>query len=301
MTARVPLPEPLDRRPFTVSEGHAAGLGDKRMRGRDLTIPFRGVRIASSVAPADTKADFPLFVEAAAAMLPTTSAFSHVTAARLLGLPLPFEWAVEEGIHVMCANKDAGSRHRGIVRHRGLENRRTVTVTTGIDATDPPSTWADLAGFLGRDDLIVLGDAVIGPGRPRSTTDLHASARAGMRHRRRLLAALEEIRPGSASPMETRLRLLLTRAGIPGPLLNADLTDADGEWLACVDLYWPAARLVVEFDGDVHRVTRDQWQKDLRRRRLLTESAYHVVVLSGDDVTRTPQHTIDLVRRGLGY
>jgi hypothetical protein len=40
-----PLPLDLGDRPFRTSEGLAAGVSRKRMRGQDLWTPTRGVRI----------------------------------------------------------------------------------------------------------------------------------------------------------------------------------------------------------------------------------------------------------------
>ena len=53
--------------------------------------------------------------------------------------------------------------------------------------------------------------------------------------------------------METRLRWLFIDAGLPRPRAQVDLYDADGDLIARADLYYPAARLVNEFDGGNHK------------------------------------------------
>jgi hypothetical protein len=47
---RVPLPVPLDVEPFSVAVAHSNGIGEGRLRGKDLVRPFWGVR--SHVDPA---------------------------------------------------------------------------------------------------------------------------------------------------------------------------------------------------------------------------------------------------------
>jgi hypothetical protein len=121
-----------------------------------------------------------------------------------------------------------------------------------------------------------------------------------MRGRLRALAALGEIREGSASPMETLARLLFVRAGLPEPQLNADILDRGGRWLACVDLYWPGSQLVVEYDGDLHRVDRDQWQADIRRRRRIEAAGYRFVVMTANDLGPGARALVRLVRDLLG-
>jgi hypothetical protein len=41
------LPAALKATPFTVAQGLSLGLGPKRLRGRDLERPFRGIRVAA--------------------------------------------------------------------------------------------------------------------------------------------------------------------------------------------------------------------------------------------------------------
>jgi hypothetical protein len=207
-----------------------------------------------------------------------------LTAARLLGLPVPGPWQVGEPLHVIRPTGGSAIRRPGVIGHRGLESRTIERTSGGLPVTSAPDTWADLAIRLPLDWLIVVGDAVVAHGTRYCVADLAGVARPRMRGRLRALAALEEIRPGSASPMETLARLLLVRGGLPEPQLNADILDRGGRWLACVDLYWPDSRIVVEYDGDLHRTDRTRWQADIRRRRRIEAAGYRVVLLTADDL-----------------
>nr|WP_257910036.1 hypothetical protein [Janibacter limosus] len=102
---------------------------------------------------------------------------------------------------------------------------------------------------------MVLGDAVA-----KRLDSLDAledgAARAGT-YGRRVREALRWIRVGSASPMETRSRVLCLRGGLPEPELNAPIHDADGGWLVDGDLVWREAKVPGEY----------RWGAPLRRLR----------------------------------
>ena len=55
----------------------------------------------------------------------------------------------------------------------------------------------------------------------------------------------------SASPPESWVRVACARAGLPAPVPQFVVLEA-GEFLGCVDLAWPEARLIVEYEGAYH-------------------------------------------------
>ena len=96
--------------------------------------------------------------------------------------------------------------------------------------------------------------------------------------------------------METRLRWLLLRAGLPTPEVQTDLRDADGRLICRADLYYPAARLVVEYDGANHR---ERLVEDNRRQNLLMDAGYALLRFTAADINRQPEVVETLVRRAL--
>src|SRR5699024_1855798 len=77
--------------------------------------------------------------------------------------------------------------------------------------------------------------------------------------------AFELIRPGTDSPRETWLRLLLIRAGLPEPRVNARIS-ADGEIPERFgDLVYRRERVVVEYEGAHHSESRTSYLSDIRR------------------------------------
>ena len=141
----------------------------------------------------------------------------------------------------------------------------------GLPVVAPADTWADLGEFVGPgrpvglDDLIVAGDAVanlVG-----GTEPLRRAVERRVRPRGKvtLTYAIPRIRVGSWSPMETRSRLMVMRAGLPEPLLNEDVVSHSGLWLGCGDLVWLEQRVVGEYQGvEFHSRLRDQRHDGVR-------------------------------------
>jgi hypothetical protein len=98
------------------------------------------------------------------------------------------------------------------------------------------------------------------------------------------------------SPMETRLRWLLIQAGLPRPQVQAELSDASARLLGRVDLYYPEARLAVEYDGGYHR---ERMVEDNRRQNLLISSGYRVLRFTAADIHNRTDVVIAQVRAAL--
>lgn len=104
--------------------------------------------------------------------------------------------------------------------------------------------------------------------------------------RMRLLAPLAA---PAESPMETRLRWLLIQAGLPRADVQATLRDGAARFVGRVDLYYPEARLVLEYDGGNHR---DRLVEDNRRQNLLLNAGYRLLRFTAADIYGTPDVVI---------
>ena len=85
-------------------------------------------------------------------------------------------------------------------------------------------------------------------------------------------------------------------AGLPVPLLNHELRDASGAFVARIDLAYPHARVALEYEGDIHRVDRSTWQKDIRRRERVEDLGWRMIRVTADDL-RVSGELIRRVRR----
>src|SRR5690606_20307337 len=185
----------------------------------------------------------------AAAMPAGQYAYSHITATALSGLALPSSLENQEDLDLLWPTTRGRVRREGCHGHRGLETRRVVTI--GGDAvTDLADTWCDVGEALHRgltrDDLVIVADQTITTRDPSRTGKgvrlLRSRLASRVRPRGKVLlsGALDLVRPGSKSPMETRARLMFGRAGLPEPELNVEVMfDGEGAgWMLEGDFVW---------------------------------------------------------------
>ena len=169
----------------------------------------------------------------------------------------------------------------------------------GLRLVAPVDTWVDLAAVLPRDELVVVGDAIVARNEellPELRRRLQEAK--GRRGVARAAEALELIRPSCWSPMESRARLIFADGGLPEPELNAEVHDAAHTWIATVDFVWRDQRVIVEYDGAVHD-DMVQSRLDVVRRRQLRAEGWTVIEIGRDDVLRWPDQLVALIRSEL--
>ena len=272
-------------RSFLVSQGHERGLTRGRMRSRDLWTPTWGVRCS---ALPETLVDQ---LRAFAVAAPRPFAFSHVTAARLLGIPVPLSLEDDGEVHIITPTRANRVRRAEVSGHRGLESRSVVEVQ-GLPVVDAADTWVDLGEYVGHgkpvglDDLIAAGDAALNL--VGSTARLREALERRIRPRGKvtLSYARHRVRPRAWSPMETRSRLMVVRAGLPEPAHNTDVVSKRGDWLGVGDLVWKEQRVVGEYQGaQFHSRARDR-NHDRGRRERFEAGDWTVVEIEVEHIFR---------------
>jgi hypothetical protein len=285
-----PLPDGLKFAPFSVSEAQALGVGLGRLKGKDLEKPFRGIRSPVALGEAEDAC------RAYQLRMPHGQFFSHVSAARLYGIPLPLD--SDERVHVSVFHPAQPPRTRGVVGHQLPADSVRVAFLEEFVVTSAVDTWCALGSMLLEDDLVVAGDYLVSARTQLATIDELRTAVGGRVHSRgvtRLRRALPDIRIGSESPKETELRLLLQRAGFPEPELNVDIHDRrTGRWIARGDQVHRRYKVLVEYDGDQHRTSRRQYVRDVRRLEDLAHAGWLVVHVLKEALDHDPA---DVVRR----
>ena len=296
------LPAALTSGAFTPATARLEGVGEKRLRHRELLRPLHGVRLAATPpselrrGESDVQRRTRELAGAAALVLPADAAFSHCTAALLHGLPLPRPREHVEPLHVLRQSGRNPVDRPQVSAHRGLE-LRTVSMRGTVRVVSEADTWVDLALLLGVQDLVVVGDRVAR--RADSVEPLHeALARRGSpRGVVRLREALRWVRVGSDSGMETRSRLLFCRHGLPEPELNATLTAADGSGFLCrSDFVWREAKVIGEYQGDAHFGSFERGDDDIARRLLAEDDDWKYVEMTRNDYFN-PARRMALLRR----
>lgn len=121
-----------------------------------------------------------------------------------------------------------------------------------------------------------------------------SAGRRGVAKARRVVPCAD---PLAGSPMESVLRWLLHEAGLPRPVLQHVVRDA-GRFLGQVDLAWPDHRVLVEFDGNVHR-DRRVFVEDLRRQNGPVLAGWTVLRFTSADVLGRPEQVLAAIRAAL--
>ncbi len=203
---------------------------------------------------------------------------------------------------------------------RGPSFDRLLPDVYGRDATGSATTLARRlpVGWPGRRAVRVLGGraarAVLRATRRTGRGDrgrwrpvpegsaglLHFTVRyAGVRWVRNVVDVLSLADARSGSPPETRLRLLLTRAGLPRPAVQYPVLDDDRCRAVWLDLAYPHHRLGVEYDGGDHlepaRVLRD-----IDRHTRLVAAGWRVLRYTAEQMRHEPHRIVADVAAGLG-
>jgi hypothetical protein len=292
MAERIPIPEELRGRAFTRDQAAQAGISQGRLRRKDVSRPFHGVQ--STDIPTSTL-DRCL---AYAVKLRPGQFFTHQTAARLHGLTLPSD-DDESVLHVGAVRPADAPHSRGIRGHRLLSAGEPWRLGT-LPLTDPLEVLCQLGGDLRFEDLVIIADELMN----RSELDedvvrqLMADRVVALRRigGATLLRAVRASRRGSRSPAETRIRLTLDAAGIPAAELNAPIEETTtGRYLGAPDFVWRRQRVVLEYEGEQHRLDRGQFRYDIVRYDDLAADRWRVIRATGDHLTREGRQ--DIVRR----
>lgn len=256
------LPPELLPGPFTSAQARALGIPDQVLAGRRVRRLRTGVYVVTGEPDA-----FRLACRAALLVLPRGTVFSHETAARLAGLPVPYG-SDEAVLHVTVPAGSHWVRADGIVCHRRVLGAGDVTAVDGLPITVASRTWCDVAALgWSRDDLVVFADAMLRRTgeRGRRTLQRRVAAWGSRRGARALRVALALASLRVDSPPETLVRLAVLDTGLPAPEVNLPVHDAWGEVVHTPDLRWLRFRYALDYDGG-HHLEHDR-EEDVRARR----------------------------------
>lgn len=216
-------------------------------------------------------------VVAYATKMPVTHHFSHATAAILHGMRLPRAMLEPSELHVTAGQGGWAPHGRRIRGHVGGGD---VVTVGGFRVAPVLETFCQLAEILEPDDLVIAADGLVRRQKPVTTMaalQRAVASRKGRRGYRNLLEALPHVRERTDSARETMLRLLIVRAGMPEPIINAPIRSRTGDVVAHADLAYPDFNLVLEYDGDQHRTDRAQYYIDIDRLERITREGWRVM------------------------
>lgn len=295
-----PLPDSIGRAPFTFREALDAGVSYRRLRHPGLSSPGRGIRIPAGDEGVRelgrTVRPYTLITEFTAA--------SHATAFRLWDLPGFLPGADRPGIHLSRPDTMAIPRRAGVVGHVGQFFPDEITSLDGLILTTRVRTWLDVSRLMGIDELTVVADHLLripraeleGRSAPHATPQQLADMldrHKGTPGIRKARIALQQARIGADSAPETRLRLALTRAGLPEPQLNPSVPLRSGV-VRQPDLAYPEFWVAVEYEGDGHSES-GQIVRDIAREEDFTRAGWALVRLSKRHMTNDARSAVSKV------
>lgn len=286
MGRAVLIPEALKRRPFTLADARAVGIRRKSLFGKSWR------RLASELYCWHEWAEEPWPLLAAwQRLLPEDAVFCGPTAAWLWGVgfqPL-------NPVHVVVPPTSGVRPRRGLTVRRRLVGSEETASVRGLVATALLRTLRDLCVRLPVVEVLISMDRALFTSQTTPSQICQYGERLKGHPGAALLRELAPVTAPAESPMETRLRWLLLEAGLPRPEVQVDLRDDGGQFLGRADIYYPAARLAIEYDGVNHR---DRLVEDNRRQNGLINAGFKLLRFMASDLDR-PEVVASVVRQAL--
>lgn len=291
---RVPTPPvpprvhaPTDRR-----RASAAGVSDWQLRHAGIARTSRDTYL-----PRDAQQVLRQRVDAVLLGAPPGSVISHRTAAELWRLDIPLV-GEDRRVHLTVAPEARVRSRADRVVHASVVPVPETRRIEDLLVTSPSRTWIDLAGVVPPPALLAVTDQLLARGFPADEFPHVVRRCRGRRGAARARAVMAWGDGLAGSPMESVLRWAILDAGLPCPVLQHEIRDELGRFLAFVDMAWPERRVLVEFDGDVHRERR-VFVNDLRRQNGIVLAGWQVLRFSSADVLGRRAAVLQLLTRVL--
>ena len=277
------------RWPFLGTEALAAGtVTDHRLRSSYVAV-HRNVYVPrdAELTATDKAVAAWLFSRRRAVVAGMSAAALH--GARWIDPKLPAE-----------LNRPGRDMVDGIVLHSDALTDDETCIVNGMAVTTPARTAFDIGRRRGLEVAVVRLDALMQATRLKTPDiDLLVERHAGARGIIQLRNAISLADAGAESPQETRTRLLLVAAGLPPPTTQIEVHDADGYFVARLDMGWRQYKVGVEYDGAQHWTDASQRSRDIDRMAELNALRWTIVRVSSEMLRHRPATVIARVRSAL--
>jgi hypothetical protein len=238
-------------------------------------------------------ADHRLYARGAMLLMPPDAVLAGRSAATWFDAP--FATSVEP-VLVVVPPDSAWRGPRGVRVHRTEVNPAEVIEFDDFEGDARLATPLRTAWEIGTQESLAAAVALLDAMVRAGHVDGGSLARLahGSRGRwgaRRFGKVVPLVDGRSESRPESLVRVACVRAGLPAPVPQF-VVMADGEFLGRVDLAWPEARLIVEYEG-AHHFEETQIRRDDRRYERLVAAGWRIIRLSSADL----QNLADVVSR----
>lgn len=177
----------------------------------------------------------------------------------------------------------------GILIHRDTLLDDEVCLVQSLDCTTAARTAYDLGRRTPGDEAVVRIDALLNATRAQVSEVLAISERhPGARGVHALRKVLDLVDGGAESPQESRVRLLLIRKGLPRPVTQIPIRDANGRVVRRIDMGWPEYCVGVEYDGEQHWTDPEAHAGDITRLEFLAARGWIIIRVSARHLRYEP-------------
>jgi very-short-patch-repair endonuclease len=253
---------------YSAASARAAGLTRGRLRGPAF------LRLAHDlVVRLDDAIDVHERLQLLATVLPPDAAYSHLTAAHLLGAHVD----APARAHVALAPRRVLPQRAEFLVHARRLKAADVVELLGIRVTSGAQTFLDLAAHLPPAELVAVGDALM------AGKHLTAEALAERLHRADRVRGV--VRARACAPMlsaqamsrpESLLRYWISTSDLPDPQVQVPVHDRWGREVAHGDLGYAEWKLLLEYEGSQH-ATEEKFGSDIDRYSLMAADGFLVL------------------------
>jgi hypothetical protein len=230
--------------------------------------------------------DHALKSRAAALLMPPEAAIGGRSAAAWFGAPFS---SLVDPVLVVVPRGCHWTGPRGVQVHRtDLRPDDVWTSDEGVRLTTVRRTAWDIATTDPVTTAVALIDGMLRDARPNegelteAVLALEFATRRGQWGSRKAQFVLPLVDGRAMSPPESRVRVACHLAGLPHPVPQLEVYE-HGVFLGQVDLAWPEAKLVVEYEGAYH-FDELQIARDDARYEALVAAGWRVIRLSSIDL-----------------
>jgi len=185
---------------------------------------------------------------------------------------------VDDAVPIELITRHGRKRPGVVVREEKLGADEICRIGD-LAVTTPARTALDLARFLSPAEALAhLDDLASVTGVSAADVLTSAARYPGLRGIRQARTALDLMDPGSQSPKESWLRLLLIDGGFPRPRTQIPVTD--GANVAYLDMGYDGLKIGFDYDGAVHQTDRRRFVHDIGRAEMIARQGWidiHVV------------------------
>jgi very-short-patch-repair endonuclease len=182
------------------------------------------------------------------------------------------------------------TKHEGLIVHETKALRETdITEVDGIPAMTVEHTLMALGAVCSPAVVELAVDAALR--RELASLDsinafvsaLGRRGRNGIGVLRGLLEALDPVAGVPESAMETKLKQLLRRHGLPDPVFQFEVRNG-GRLIARVDAAYPDLRIAIEYDSYEHHTGKAALVRDSARRNALLAIQWQTITVTAEDI-----------------